>query len=98
LSDSSSQFGVFSSSATAELTGNIESPRIAIDEGAIFEGQVRMKRTPAAAPPAPVVAAAPPAPVAVGAPPPPPAPAAPMPREIPTLPAIGKRKLIRRDA
>jgi len=72
--------------ATAELVGNIEAPRVAIDEGAVFEGQVRMKRSePAAArPPAPITAQA--APVPEG------------PREIPSLPAIGKRKLIRRDA
>ncbi len=30
--------------ASAELHGDIEAPRVAIDEGAVFEGQVRMKR------------------------------------------------------
>jgi cytoskeletal protein CcmA (bactofilin family) len=80
--------------ATAELNGNIEAPRVAIDEGAVFEGQVRMKRTAVApAPPAPAPAPAP-APVA-GAPAPAPKSG---PREIPLLPEIGKRKLTRRDA
>ncbi len=37
--------------ATAELMGNIEAPKVAIDEGAVFEGQVKMKRTAAAAAP-----------------------------------------------
>src|SRR5262249_3035706 len=30
--------------ASGELRGDIEAPRVAIDEGAVFEGQVRMKR------------------------------------------------------
>jgi cytoskeletal protein CcmA (bactofilin family) len=30
--------------ATAKLTGDIEAPRVAIDEGAQFDGQVRMKK------------------------------------------------------
>jgi cytoskeletal protein CcmA (bactofilin family) len=42
--------------ATAKMTGDIEAPRIAIDEGAVFEGQVRMRKKAA---PAPVAAAAP---------------------------------------
>src|SRR4051812_23035741 len=32
--------------ATAELTADIQAARIAIDEGALFDGQVRMTRTP----------------------------------------------------
>jgi cytoskeletal protein CcmA (bactofilin family) len=31
--------------ATAELHGDIHAPRFAVEEGAIFEGQVRMART-----------------------------------------------------
>ena len=64
--------------ATARLTGDIEAPRIAIDEGAVFEGQVRMRgsagsRQPSAAsrqpsPTAPEVAS--PAQPAVAAEPP----------------------------
>lgn len=34
--------------ATARVTGDIEAPRIAIDEGAVFEGSIRMRK-PAAA-------------------------------------------------
>jgi cytoskeletal protein CcmA (bactofilin family) len=76
--------------ATAQLTGNIESPRVAMEPGALFEGQVRMKRSAT-----PRAVAAPPV---AAAPPPPPPPEIPAIREIPTLPAIGKRKLTRRDA
>jgi cytoskeletal protein CcmA (bactofilin family) len=89
--------------ATAELTGNVETPRIAIDEGAVFEGQVKMKRGAAATAPKPAAAAAPaappPAPVAAPAPAAKraaPAPAGP--REIPSLPSIGKAKLVRRTS
>jgi cytoskeletal protein CcmA (bactofilin family) len=91
--------------ATAELNGNIEAPRVAIDEGAVFDGQVRMKRTatatPAAAPTAP-----PPAPrAAPGASTPagPPAPAAaappastlatPAPAATPAPPRSGPREI-----
>lgn len=35
--------------STANLTGDIEAPRVAIDEGAQFDGQIRMKKPPAAA-------------------------------------------------
>ncbi len=35
--------------ATARVTGDIEAPRIAIDEGAVFEGSIRMMRKPTAA-------------------------------------------------
>jgi cytoskeletal protein CcmA (bactofilin family) len=30
--------------ATAILTGDIEAPRVAIDEGAVFDGQIRMRK------------------------------------------------------
>ena len=123
--------------ASAEVRADIECPRIAIDEGALFEGQVRMRApatkaapTTAPAPPAAPVAPAPttapvapappaaratpaPRPVAPAAAPRPVAKApplaahrehapAPQPRvepaerEIPSLPALGKRKLVRR--
>jgi cytoskeletal protein CcmA (bactofilin family) len=95
--------------ATAEVRADLIAPRIAIDEGAQFEGQVKMTR------PAAATAAAPPpvpaAPVGPGAGPSPPAstvtaprdtppvkPAAPTAksREIPSLPSIGKVKIARR--
>ena len=41
--------------ATAVLTGDIEAPRIAIDEGAVFDGQVRMRKKAAVSPPAATV-------------------------------------------
>jgi cytoskeletal protein CcmA (bactofilin family) len=36
--------------ATAVVTGDIEAPRVAIDEGAVFDGQIRMRRKAMAAP------------------------------------------------
>src|SRR5262249_789034 len=36
--------GVVRLLATAKLAGDIEAPRISIDEGAVFEGQVRMRK------------------------------------------------------
>src|SRR6185503_9822873 len=51
--------------ATANVTGDIEAPRIAIDEGAQFDGQVRMRKKvapPAATPPSPQPHAQPPSP------------------------------------
>ena len=42
--------------ATAKLSGDIEAPRIAIDEGAIFEGRVRMRKGAAPEPVATVPA------------------------------------------
>ena len=30
--------------STAVLTGDIEAPRVAIDEGAVFDGQIRMRK------------------------------------------------------
>src|SRR6478735_9752066 len=52
--------------ASAEVRADIEAPRIAIDEGAVFEGEVRMVRAPAAVKPA-VPAAVPPAATAAAA-------------------------------
>src|SRR5438034_1895857 len=47
--------------ATARLSGDIEAPRIAIDEGAVFDGQSRMRKKaapkPASAGPATVAPA-----------------------------------------
>ena len=39
--------------STANVTGDIEAPRIAIDEGAQFDGQIRMHKKTAAAPAGP---------------------------------------------
>jgi cytoskeletal protein CcmA (bactofilin family) len=39
--------------ATAQMSGDIEAPRISIDDGALFEGRVRMKKAAPAAAPAP---------------------------------------------
>src|SRR6185503_12044554 len=50
--------------ASAEVRADIEAPRIAIDDGALFEGQVKMVRAPKAQP-VPL-----PAPIAKGPPPP----------------------------
>ncbi|MCU1282919.1 MAG: hypothetical protein JWM53_6465 [bacterium] len=36
--------------ATAVLTGDIEAPRVAIDEGAVFDGQIRMRKKAAPRP------------------------------------------------
>ena len=96
--------GVVRLLATAKLTGDIEAPRIAIDEGATFEGQVRMRKPAASQQPSAVGSAAParamaPRPAA------PPAPAAPAPmpakppvREIPQLAAPGRKALIRKTS
>jgi cytoskeletal protein CcmA (bactofilin family) len=95
--------------ASAEVRADIEAPRIAIDDGALFEGQVRMVRAKAPVEKAPTEKAPvektpverAPAPIAKGPPPPAPpvasvrAPAPPM-RAIPELPQVGKRKLSRR--
>jgi cytoskeletal protein CcmA (bactofilin family) len=69
---------------SAEVQGDLSAPRIAIDEGAVFEGQVRMLRNPA---PAAIPIEAPPAQA-------PTAPAAA--REIPALAVPGKKALVRR--
>src|SRR5438094_10355608 len=38
--------------ASAVMTGDIEAPRVAIDEGAVFDGQIRMRKKAAAQVPA----------------------------------------------
>jgi len=72
--------------SSAKLTGDIEAPRIAIDEGAVFDGQSRMRKKPA---PAPAAAVAVPA-----------APVHPVPavRAIPELAAPGRKPLIRKSS
>jgi cytoskeletal protein CcmA (bactofilin family) len=92
--------------ASAELRGDIESPRVAIDDGALFEGGIRMPR-PASRPAATQVDVTPPTTVAApkaapppAAPPPAPAKAAPpakpaAPRAIPELPTLGRRRITR---
>ena|SRR5581483_760569 len=81
--------------ATAQVFADITTPRIAIDEGAVFEGQVRMIRANAnvhvnanvnANANANASASEKPASMNV----------APAPRAIPTLPPVGKKKLLRR--
>src|SRR5215475_13797341 len=42
--------GVVRLLATAKVTGDIEAPRIAIDEGAVIDGQIRMRKKAAPAP------------------------------------------------
>jgi cytoskeletal protein CcmA (bactofilin family) len=94
--------------ATAELYGDLHAPRFSVDEGAVFEGQVRMRaaaptvqperRAPdspmrVAAAASPVAAPVAAAPAVVVAAAAPPAPAE---RAIPELPMLGKRKLVRR--
>ena len=74
--------------ATAVLTGDIEAPRIAIDEGATFDGQVRMrKKAPAAPELTPHVAV-----------PAPPVQAMAATRAIPELAAPGRKPLIRKSS
>jgi cytoskeletal protein CcmA (bactofilin family) len=96
--------------SSAEVQGDLAAPRIAIDEGAVLEGQVRMLRKPAAAAAATTATARPaeakptPTPTkssAVSTAPPPKAPANASPppataREIPTLAVPGKKTLVRR--
>ncbi|HEX8954230.1 MAG TPA: polymer-forming cytoskeletal protein [Polyangia bacterium] len=82
--------------STAVVTGDIEAPRLAIDEGAVFDGQIRMRRKPA--PPAVGVPAAPavvPAPIATPAAP---VHAVPAVRAIPELATPGRKPLIRKTS
>ena len=84
--------------ASAVMTGDIEAPRVAIDEGAVFDGQVRMRKKAAAttastattsvAVPATTAVAVPAAPVK-------PVPAV---RAIPELAAPGRKPLIRKSS
>jgi cytoskeletal protein CcmA (bactofilin family) len=69
--------------ATAVLTGDLEAPRVAIDDGAIFEGQIRMRKK------------APVAPLAVKAAPVQSVPAV---RAIPELASPGRKALIRKSS
>jgi cytoskeletal protein CcmA (bactofilin family) len=72
--------------ASAEVLADLHAPRVAIDEGAVFDGKIKMRKQAAEAPaatPAPVPQVAPVAP-------------APRTREIPSLPEMGKTKLSRR--
>jgi cytoskeletal protein CcmA (bactofilin family) len=93
--------------ATAVMTGDIEAPRIAIDEGAVFDGQVRMRKKAVSAPPSAVSAP----PSAVGAEaarpmvqqahvavPAAPVQAVPATRAIPELATPGRRPLIRKSS
>jgi cytoskeletal protein CcmA (bactofilin family) len=72
--------------ATAVLTGDIEAPRIAIDEGAVFDGQVRMRRKAVVSHPSSVVSPAAPAP------------SAPQTRAIPELATVTRKPLIRKSS
>ncbi len=81
--------------ATAVVTGDIEAPRVAIDEGAVFDGQIRMRKkapagTTVTVPTAPTAAhvAVPAAPVQ----------AMPATRAIPELASPGRKPLIRKSS
>ena len=73
------------------LTGDIEAPRIAIDEGAIFDGQVRMRKKARPRRRAVADAARAPSPA-------PPVQAMPATRAIPELAAPGRKPLIRKSS
>jgi hypothetical protein len=84
--------------ATAKMTGDIEAPRIAIDEGAVFDGQVRMrKKAPAPMAGTPVKVPGPPT-VSHVAVPAAPVQAVPATRAIPELAAPGRKPLIRKSS
>lgn len=70
--------------ASAVLTGDIEAPRVAIDEGAVFDGQIRMRQKKAVGLP----------PSAVGAP----SPSAAQTRTIPELASVGRKTLVRKSS
>lgn len=77
--------------ATAEVRGDIHAPRMSIDEGALFEGQVRMDRA------APTDRRSPDSPMRnAGGPDVVTPPAVVTTREIPGLPPLGRRPAIRR--
>jgi cytoskeletal protein CcmA (bactofilin family) len=81
--------GVIHLLATAEVHGDLEAARVIIDDGAIFEGQVRLRRSDASRPaPAPIPSAIA-APIA--------APPAISEREIPSLSSPGRRRIQRRQ-
>jgi cytoskeletal protein CcmA (bactofilin family) len=74
--------------ATAVLTGDIEAPRIAIDEGAVFDGQVRMRQKKAVS--SGVAARSQPTPA--------PSPSVPQARAIPELATVTRKPLIRKSS
>jgi cytoskeletal protein CcmA (bactofilin family) len=100
LSSSVHASGLVRLLASARLTGDIEAPRVAIDEGAVFEGQVRMMRAHNKNVQAHNNPVAPVAVVADKAPAPPVhhEPARPAPREIPSLASPGRKPLIRKTS
>jgi cytoskeletal protein CcmA (bactofilin family) len=71
--------------ATAVLTGDIEAPRVAIDEGAVFDGQIRMRKKAVSSQLSAVSSAAP-------------APSAAQARAIPELASPGRKTLIRKTS
>ena len=85
--------------ATAVMTGDIEAPRLAIDDGAVFDGQIRMGKKTASATtttaPAATVSVPTTTAVAVPAAPVKPVPAV---RAIPELAAPGRKPLIRKSS
>jgi cytoskeletal protein CcmA (bactofilin family) len=85
--------GVIHLLSTAEVNGDLEASRVVIDDGAIFEGQVKLRRNaPAKAPVAPAPAprpAAPPAAPSLAAP-------SPSERPVPELATPGRRRIQRR--
>lgn len=83
--------------STAVVTGDIEAPRLAIDEGAVFDGQIRMrkKHPPMPAAGAPHAPAQVPAPIATPAAP---VHAVPAVRAIPELASPGRKPLIRKTS
>jgi cytoskeletal protein CcmA (bactofilin family) len=81
--------------ATAVMTGDIEAPRLAIDDGAVFDGQIRMRKKGAVATTATPVTVPTTTAVAVPAAPVKPVPAV---RAIPELAAPGRKPLIRKSS
>jgi cytoskeletal protein CcmA (bactofilin family) len=81
--------------STAVMTGDIESPRLAIDDGAVFDGQIRMRKKGVVATTATPVSVPTTTAVAVPAAPVKPVPAV---RAIPELAAPGRKPLIRKSS
>jgi cytoskeletal protein CcmA (bactofilin family) len=85
--------GIIHLTATAEVRGDLDAARVVIDDGAIFEGQVRLRRearatrVPRPAPPAsePVTRSVPTVATQTS------------PREVPTLAYPGRRRVQRRS-
>ena len=74
--------------ATAVLTGDIEAPRVAIDEGAVFDGQIRMRKKAASSQ----------QPSAVSPPPQTQTQTTPQTRAIPELATVTRKPLIRKSS